>query len=101
MEPSDYCQAVRRATKGHYSVSEYVDFAEYYDCDHAVTEDVPFYLQLARQCGSPVLELACGTGRVLIPLARAGFELHGIDISANMLAVGRGAVRRFSLDDRV
>ena len=82
-------------------MSKYVDFAEYYDCDHAITEDVPFYLLLARQYGSPLLELACGTGRVLIPLARAGFELHGIDISANMLDVCCRAVERFGLQASV
>jgi len=39
---------------------EYVDYAEYYDFDHAITLDIGFYLNLARQCGSPILELACG-----------------------------------------
>jgi len=45
------------------------------------------WLPLARECGSPILELGCGTGRVLIPLARAGFEVTGLDSSAHMLAV--------------
>jgi SAM-dependent methyltransferase len=82
-------------------VTEYIDFSEYYDLDHAITEDIPFYLELAHQCGSPVLELACGTGRVLVPLARAGFAIYGVDISDNMLAVCRQAVSRFGLDGRV
>lgn len=82
-------------------MTEYIDFAEYYDFDHSTTEDIPFYLELAHQCGAPVLELACGTGRVLVPLARAGFEIHGVDISNNMLAVCRQSVSRFGLDDRV
>jgi ubiquinone/menaquinone biosynthesis C-methylase UbiE len=56
-------------------MAKYVDYAEYYDFDHATTVDVEFYLAYARQCGSPVLELACGTGRLVIPLAEAGLEL--------------------------
>jgi ubiquinone/menaquinone biosynthesis C-methylase UbiE len=76
----------------------YIDYAEYYDYDNAALPfaDIPFYLHYARQCGSPLLELACGTGRVLIPLAQAGFELYGIDISANMLAVCRRSVPRLT-----
>ena len=72
---------------------EYVDYAEYYDQDHATAIDIPFYLDHARECGSPILELACGTGRVLIPLAEAGFELYGVDASENMLAMCERKVR--------
>jgi SAM-dependent methyltransferase len=49
--------------------------------------DVEFYLDCARQYGSPILEIGAGTGRILIPLAAAGHELVGLDISAAMLAV--------------
>jgi SAM-dependent methyltransferase len=82
-------------------VTEYVDFAEYYDGDHAITEDIPFYLDLARRSESPVLEVACGTGRILIPLAQAGFQISGIDISANMLNVCRTAVAQLGLESHV
>jgi SAM-dependent methyltransferase len=51
--------------------------------------DIPFYISLARETGGPVLELACGSGRVAIPLARAGFEVTGLDLSERMLAMGR------------
>ena len=59
---------------------QYIDYAEYYDFDIATVPfaDISFYLEYAHQCGSPILELACGTGRVLIPLAKAGFEMHGL-----------------------
>lgn len=83
------------------SEQDYVDFAEYYDFDHAITFDINFYLDCARRAGSPILELACGTGRVLIPIAQAGFEIYGIDISANMLDVCRRAVREQGLEERV
>ena len=79
----------------------YTDYAEYYDLDHDTQIDIAFYLNYARRCGSPVLELACGTGRVLIPLAEAGFEMYGIDLSENMLAHCRRKVAERGLDDRV
>ena len=77
------------------------DFAEYYDFDHSFTFDIDFYLDYARQCGSPILELACGTGRLTIPLAQAGLTIHGLDISHNMLAICRQKVGEQRLDDRV
>ncbi len=54
-----------------------------------ITEDLPFYLRQAKAHGGPILELACGTGRVSIPLAQAGFEVVGLDISAPMLDQAR------------
>jgi SAM-dependent methyltransferase len=47
--------------------------------------DVAFYLRLARQAMPPVLELGCGTGRIAVPLARAGIQLVGLDSSRPML----------------
>jgi SAM-dependent methyltransferase len=47
--------------------------------------DVDFYVAAARAAAGPVLELGCGTGRVLIPTARAGVEITGLDLSAAML----------------
>ncbi len=65
----------------------YAVIAEYYDLEfNAFTEDVDLYLAFARRTGSPVLELGCGTGRLLVPLARAGFQVEGVDRSAAMLA---------------
>ena len=82
---------------------QYIDYAEYYDYDIASAPfaDIPFYLHYAHRCGSPILELACGTGRVLIPLAKAGFEMYGVDFSENMLAVCHRKVMENGLTDRV
>jgi SAM-dependent methyltransferase len=52
-------------------------------------DDLPLYLDLARAQGTRVLEVACGSGRVLVPLARAGFDIVGVDISPHMLALTR------------
>lgn len=64
-------------------------FAEFYDyvVPYRERADVSFYVEQARAAGGPVLELGCGTGRVLIPTARAGIEIVGLDSSAHMLAV--------------
>jgi SAM-dependent methyltransferase len=48
-------------------------------------DDVAFYRMLAAERGGPVLDLGCGTGRLLIPLAADGFDVVGIDLSASML----------------
>lgn len=66
------------------------DYARFYDWTYeGITEDIPFYLAAAREHGSPVLELACGTGRITIPLAREGLEVIGLDISAEMLRIAK------------
>jgi len=49
--------------------------------------DVERYVQEARSAGGAVLELACGSGRIALPLARAGIEVHGIDLAPDMLKV--------------
>ncbi len=48
-------------------------------------EDLPFWLDLAARAGDPILELGCGTGRVLIPLAQAGHCCIGLDRDLGML----------------
>ncbi len=69
-------------------MSAYDAFAPIYDCWFPdVTEDVPFYVELARESEGPLVELAVGTGRVAIPVAReTGRHVLGIDSSPAMLA---------------
>jgi SAM-dependent methyltransferase len=55
-----------------------------------LAHDIGRYLGLAADAAGPVLELGCGTGRVAIPLARAGARVTAVDISAAMLARFRG-----------
>jgi SAM-dependent methyltransferase len=58
-----------------------------YDAVHAdVTADVPLFVALARAAGGPVLEVCCGNGRLLLPIAAAGVEIDGLDASHAMLA---------------
>ena len=65
------------------------DYAPFYDWENARTlgrRDVPFWRRIALEAGGPVLELGCGTGRISVPLVRAGVSLVGIDRSEPMLA---------------
>ena len=72
-------------------MSEYDAFAAVYDdWSSHMTEDVPFYVELAREAEGPVVELAVGNGRVAIPVAReTGRKVIGIDRSLAMLAEAR------------
>jgi len=51
--------------------------------------DIPFYLELAKSINGNVLEVGCGTGRILLPTARAGIQIDGIDFSPEFLAILR------------
>jgi len=71
---------------------EYEPFlSEYYDLvpAYAARADLDFYLDAARSASGKILELGCGTGRILIPTAAAGCEVVGLDISQNMLETCR------------
>ena len=73
------------------------DYAPFYDWENAQTlgrRDVPFWRNLALNSGGTVLELGCGTGRVSLPLARAGVPLVGVDRSPAMLAFARQRMAR-------
>jgi SAM-dependent methyltransferase len=64
--------------------------AEFYDTYATGIEgDVAFYLEEAKKAGTPVLELGCGTGRILIPIAQAGVDIVGLDRSTKMLSIAR------------
>src|SRR5438477_11680224 len=75
---------------------DYASIAELYDyvTPYRDRQDVQFYVEAAKQAGGPVLELGCGTGRVLIPTARAGVEITGLDASRHMLGACRERLER-------
>jgi SAM-dependent methyltransferase len=74
----------------------YEKLARFYDLEHAdLTADLVFYLHFARQAAGPVLEVGCGSGRVMLPLVEAGIDVTGVDSSTAMLALARS-----KLDDR-
>jgi ubiquinone/menaquinone biosynthesis C-methylase UbiE len=80
------------------------EYAPFYDWENARTmgrRDVHFWRDLARETGGRVLELGCGSGRITLPLARAGVSLVGVDRSAAMLTRARRRTRRAQLSNRV
>jgi len=94
-------EASPRATQGHEGWDEYAPF---YDWENARTlgrRDVPFWRTVALNVGGTMLELGAGTGRISIPLARAGVSVVGIDRSEPMLARARQRVTRGKLQRRV
>ncbi|HVL67903.1 MAG TPA: class I SAM-dependent methyltransferase [Vicinamibacterales bacterium] len=76
------------------------EYAPFYDWENARTvgrRDVPFWQRLAASQEGRVLELGCGTGRITLPVARAGAHVVGIDRSDAMLARNRQRIRRARL----
>ena len=72
------------------AIDSYQITAKYYDGAYSAKPDLvdlPFYLELAERSRGPILEIACGTGRVLLPIARKGIEIHGVDNSQPMLQI--------------
>jgi SAM-dependent methyltransferase len=82
---------------------DYAPHARFYDLEHAdYQEDVATYAGFAAGAGtSGVLELACGTGRLLLPLAASGTHVTGVDLSPAMLAIAREKVQAAGLGKRV
>jgi SAM-dependent methyltransferase len=78
----------------------YAPFADIYEEWSApMTDDIPFYVGLAREADGPVVELAVGSGRVAVPVAQAtGVRVIGIDRSAAMLAKAREAAATAGVD---
>jgi SAM-dependent methyltransferase len=83
--------ALDRGTTEHY-----LDAALY---DHEYKrrrDDVRHYLELAEKTEGPILELGCGTGRLLVPLVRADHQVTGVDLSSAMLARCRERLAKLS-----
>jgi SAM-dependent methyltransferase len=77
------------------SGDDYDRFAPFYDLEFAgFDDDLPLYRAFAEHSGGPILELGCGTGRLIVPLAEDGYDITGVDLSPAMLALARVAVGR-------
>ncbi len=71
----------------------YARIAELYDLEHeSYADDLEFYVNFVEAVGDPVLELGCGTGRLLTGIAEAGFRITGTDRSEAMLDRARARV---------
>jgi SAM-dependent methyltransferase len=83
-------------------MSSYDAIAALYDpWSRSVTEDVDFYVAQARKAGGPVVELGVGTGRIAVPVAKAGVRVIGIDDSEGMLALCRSRAEGAGVSDLV
>jgi len=71
----------------------YRDGRHYDRLNADVVDDIPCYRRLAGDTPMAILELACGTGRIAIPLARDGHAVTGVDVSASMLRYARDKAR--------
>lgn len=78
----------------------YLDGRHYDQAYSNYTEDIAYWTREAKRFGGPVLELACGTGRIAIPVAREGFEVTGLDLAESMLEQARANSREEGLDVR-
>jgi SAM-dependent methyltransferase len=67
-------------------IADFYDHPDLYDALLPVDAHVPFYLELARQSAGAVLEVACGTGQLTVPVALTGVPTVGLDLSSAMLA---------------
>lgn len=72
----------------------------WYDAEYVhIRADIPYYERVARETDGSILELACGTGRLSIPMAEAGAEVLGVDIAESMIA--RAQDKRAALPEGV
>jgi SAM-dependent methyltransferase len=84
-------------------VDFYDTIARYYDAENEdMTDDLELYSHFAEQTGGPILDVGCGTGRVMLHLASEGYPVAGIDNSKAMLDRGRRKLKnRVDLHDLV
>ena len=76
------------------SHTEFDIIAQYYDLLYEDRlEDIPMWQDLAEAAKGPILELGCGTGRILLPLLQAGYQVDGIDIADVALAACRAKIK--------
>jgi len=84
-----------------YSAYRTSDLVEAYDASYGDCGDIDMWRAMARTAGGgPILELACGTGRVLLPLALDGYEVTGLDLSPHMLDRCRAKLDALPLEVR-
>lgn len=89
---------------GRYTIPmpDFSPIARFYDLDDGrLTEDISLYLGFARKTSDPVLDLGVGSARLALPLASAGYDVTGVDISAEMLALGRARIMRAGLSRHI
>lgn len=81
---------MQEKTKNDYTVGDLIYDANIYDGMNADLTDWPFYQRwLPENKAARILELCCGTGRLTLPIAKAGYDVTGVDFTSSMLAQAR------------
>ena len=82
-----------------YAIDPLVHDGPVYDALNTSLDDLPFYRKWCETAGGgPILELCCGTGRLTLPLAEAGLDVTGVDVSGAMLGRARAKAAARGLD---
>jgi SAM-dependent methyltransferase len=83
-------------------MTEFDSIAPFYDLFYeGRDDDLQMYGDFAMGASGPVLELGCGTGRVLVPLANEGHQITGLELSPAMLSAAQAKVDAAGVNDRV
>lgn len=69
--------------------------------DEFRSHEIPYFRRFVEDGGEPALDVACGTGRLLVPYLRAGLDVDGCDVSADMIALCREKAGREGLSPRL
>ena len=93
-------RALKKVQPGSEGWDQYAPFYDWENARTVARRDIGFWQRLAVANDGPVLELGCGTGRVALPVVKAGVQLVGIDLSAPMLARARARLTRARLAER-
>lgn len=96
----------KQLPSGELELQYYGTTARHYDPAYSADSrlrDIPFYVELAKRVSGRTLEVACGTGRVLLPTARAGIQIDGLDYTPALLEILRKklAVEPLEVRERV
>jgi len=91
---------VKRTGAGAQGWDQYAPFYDWENAQTVARRDIAFWQRLALANDGPVLELGCGTGRVAVPVVKAGARLVGIDLSLPMLERARKRLVRARLSHR-
>jgi ubiquinone/menaquinone biosynthesis C-methylase UbiE len=79
------------------SITDVYNGIDYDNRNYHFEGEFEFWIQEAKKCGNTILELCCGTGRILLPLAEKGFDVTGIDITESMFEAGMKKVFKNNL----
>ncbi|MBI2099306.1 class I SAM-dependent methyltransferase [Candidatus Uhrbacteria bacterium] len=77
-------------------------YAKFYDLEYRnKKDDLNFYYKLAQKIDGPILECACGAGRIIVPIAQSGKEIWGFDANAAMLNIAKNKMKKIRINKRV